>query len=115
MFFVDFDYNWIFLLSGIIYFIIMYNKYRNSGARHKYEVDTKREISNLNQKDDFVRIEKGLSNSMIQGANNKKINGDKNSVNTSNIQNFGTSILNNAIDNNALASFVKNNVDKKEK
>lgn len=37
---IDFDYNWLFLLSGIIYFLYIYAKYRNSNARHKYETET---------------------------------------------------------------------------
>ena len=31
---IDFDYNWLFLLSGIIYFLFIYAKYRNSNARY---------------------------------------------------------------------------------
>lgn len=45
--FIDFDYNWLFLLSGIIYFILMFTRYRNSNARHTYEKDTKTNMSNL--------------------------------------------------------------------
>ena len=29
MLFIDFDYNWLFLFSGIVYYFIMYSKYRN--------------------------------------------------------------------------------------
>ena len=32
MMFLDFDYNWLFLLSGFIYFIIMFTRYRNSNV-----------------------------------------------------------------------------------
>ena len=71
----DFDYNWIFLTIGALYFLIMYGKYRNSGARHKYETETKTEVSNLRKADDFVKHEKGLSNARISGANNTTVTG----------------------------------------
>lgn len=69
----DFDYEWIFLLSGFIYFFVMYLRYRNSNARHHHETETKRNIFNLRKRDNFIRHENGLTNSKINGANNKKI------------------------------------------
>ena len=75
MLFLDFDYNWIFLLSGFMYFILMSLRYRNSGARHKYEIETKTNIRNLRKVDKFIKSKKGLTNSMMVGANNKKLNG----------------------------------------
>ena len=47
MLFIDFDYNFIFLSLGVIYFLVMYSRYRNKGARHKYESETKTEMTNL--------------------------------------------------------------------
>lgn len=113
MVFVDFDYNWLFLLSGLIYFLIMYSRYRNSGARHTYEKDTKKEMTNLRQVDDFLQSRKGLRNSRMNGANNQAINGIGNKgFNANSMTNFGKNIANNMIDNNALASFVKDNIKK---
>lgn len=66
---------WIFLLIGPIYYALMYMKYRNKGARHFHEIETKRNMSNLNKSDIFVKKEFGLSNSRIEGANNTKVNG----------------------------------------
>ena len=66
---------WLFLLSGIIYFAIKHSKYRNSGARHNYEKETKSEIKNMKEFDNFVKKRKGLSNSTMSDANNKKISG----------------------------------------
>ena len=107
----DSEYNWIFLTPGIIFFIVMYSKYRNSGARHKYETETKKEISNLRKTDDFIKHEKGLSNSKMTGSNNTSINGSNMDI-TSSVKNIGTNILNSSIDNNSLASFIKDNIDK---
>lgn len=109
----DSKYNWIFLLAGIIYFIIIYSKYRNSGARHNYETETKKEMSNLRKVDDFIKHEKGLSNARMNGANNKTVNGANMSA-TSSMKNLGSNILNSSIENSPVASFVKNKVDNKK-
>lgn len=34
---IDWDYSWIFLSVGFIYFFVIYNIYRNKSARHTYE------------------------------------------------------------------------------
>ena len=65
----------IFLLAGIIYFIVIYGKYRNKNARHTYEKETKRNMTNLREYDNFVKHEHGLSNSTMKGANNTRISG----------------------------------------
>lgn len=71
--FLDFDNDWIFLLLGIIFFIIMYMRYRNKDARHTYEKDTKRQMSNLRNTDTFIKHETGLTSSKIEGVNNTSI------------------------------------------
>lgn len=76
MLFVDFDYDWLFLLLGVIYFIIIYTRYRNDNARHKYEVETKKEISNLKEEDKLISRRTKLTNSYMIGANNTSIRGD---------------------------------------
>lgn len=75
MWFVDWDYNWLFLLAGFIYFFIMYSKYRNSNARHTYETETKKEMKDIRKDDRFIEKRKGLRNSKIQGMNNHRVNG----------------------------------------
>ena len=75
MLFFDFDYNWLFLFLGFIYFFIMFNKYRNFNARHTYEIETKKTMSNLRKVDNFVVSKRGLTNSTIDGANNKFVGG----------------------------------------
>ena len=72
---VDFKYEYLFLLSGFIYFFIMYFRYRNSNARHHHETETKKKMFNLSKVDSFIKRETGLSNSKIAGANNTKVSG----------------------------------------
>ena len=111
MLFLDWDNDFIFLAGGIIFFIIMYAKYRNSGARHTYESETKRNVTDLRQVDDFIKSKKGLSNSTMEGANNKSVKG----TNTSGItaaKSLGSTALNAAIDSNPIASIVKNQIKK---
>lgn len=66
-----------FLLIGVVCFIIIYSRYRNSGARHKYEYETKNEMKNVVSKDVFVKKKKGLANSRMEGANNARISNKK--------------------------------------
>lgn len=73
MLFVDIEYCEIFLLSGIVYFIIMYSKYRNSNARHTHEKETKSNMKNLNKDDVSIGRRNGLKHSKIRGANNKYV------------------------------------------
>lgn len=75
----DNNWPWLFLLSGVLYFLIIYGKYRNSGARHNHEKDTKTNMSNLVKSDKLVRREKRLSDSKIKGANNTRVDGSLNS------------------------------------
>lgn len=83
----DNNWPWLFLLSGVLYFLIIYGKYRNSGARHNHEKDTKTNMSNLVKSDKLVRREKRLSDSKIKGANNTMVNGSLNSYTAMNLLN----------------------------
>lgn len=115
MFFVDFDYSGAFLTLGIIYFIIMFMRYRNSNARHKYETETKTQMSNLRKVDNFIESKKGLTNSMMVGANNKKVGGQSlnNKLSESLTgQNIGNSVVNSITENNRVASLIKDSIDK---
>ena len=71
----DFKYKWLFLLVGIIFYFVKYSKYRNSGARHTYEVETNKEMSNLRTVDNLVKTKRRLRSSTMEGANNKSIKG----------------------------------------
>lgn len=75
MLFVDWDYKFLFLTFGVIFFLIMYFRYRNSNARHTYEKETKKNIANLRKTDAFLKTSHGESSASMIGANNKKVNG----------------------------------------
>ena len=68
---------WLLLLSGFVFYYTMYLRYRNSNERHYYEVETKHEILNLLQKDDFVTSKYGLQSQEIVGENSSNLKGNK--------------------------------------
>lgn len=67
--------TFIYLLAlvGIIYYLVIYEKYRNTSARHTYERETSANLSNMIQNDHFVTSHIGVSNPMIYGANNNYV------------------------------------------
>ena len=67
---------YLFLLAGPIFYGFKASKYRNAGARHVYETETKNEITNVKTNDDLLEHKKNLSNSTMSGANNKKLEGE---------------------------------------
>lgn len=97
MLFVDFDYNYLFLTLGVIFFFVMYGKYRNVNARHEHEKDTKTSVTNLRKVDQYKMKRTGLRNSRIAGANNTGVG----------IQSFGADLLNSVIDSNVITSTIK--------
>ncbi len=82
----DFDYSFLFLALGFVFFFVMYSKYRNKSARHKYEVETDKTMENVLKTDNLITRRTGLTNSSMVGANNRfvsnmkfvKKSGDKN-------------------------------------
>lgn len=103
--FTDFDGNWFFSLSGIVFFLLIYFKYRNSNARHKYEKETKTEVLNLKAKDEFIKRETGLKNSSMEGANNRKVYG----------ANAASNFINSITEKNPIANLINNNINKGDK
>lgn len=73
--YVDWSIKFLFLFTGLVFFILMFLRYRNSNARHTYEKDTKSNISNLRREDNFMQSKKGLTNSKMNGANNEMVKG----------------------------------------
>lgn len=73
MFLVDWDYSFIFLSLGVIFYFIFYSKYRNQNARHTHESETDTKIDNITESDEFIQTKKRLRNSMIEGANNHSV------------------------------------------
>ena len=118
MYFADFDYNWLFLFAGIIYFLVMMSRYRNAGARHTYEKETKREVANLKQVDKFIKSKTGLSNSRMTGANNMRVNGSSAKgkiMNSFTANNIGNTVLNSVTSASPIANMVKNSIEKDKK
>lgn len=70
------SFSLLFLLSGFVFYTIMYFRYRNKDARHTYEQETKKQVNNMVQTDEFIEHRKGLSNSTMQGSNESKLEGD---------------------------------------
>jgi len=69
----DNDYSWGFLTLGFIYYAFMYARYRNKGARHFHEKETKSTIDNLRKEDVFVTKRTGLTEPVMAGANNTAV------------------------------------------
>ena len=63
-------------LAGFIFYAAMYARYRNKEARHTYEKETKKTLSNIIKKDEFIKHEKGLKNASMKDRNDNKIEGD---------------------------------------
>lgn len=74
---LDWDGDIFFLAIGVVYFLVMYAKYRNKSARHYHEVETDNKTYNLRKVDDYVKKETGLRNSRIKGCNNDEVKGNK--------------------------------------
>jgi DNA-directed RNA polymerase subunit RPC12/RpoP len=62
---MEFQYSWLFILPGIIYFIIIYSRYRNSGARHNYEYETKTGVTDMQRSDRLLKRMTGLRSSTM--------------------------------------------------
>ena len=77
MFCIESDYEWIALSAGIIFYLIMYARYRNADERHAYEKETKTKITNVKSVDNYIEQRKRLRNSRMNGANNKVVKGKK--------------------------------------
>ena len=67
--------GWLFLTLGFIYYGIMYARYRNKGARHHHEKETKSTMDNLFKRDNFVTRRTGLTRPRMVGANNTSVRG----------------------------------------
>ena len=118
MMFIDWDYSSLFLLSGLIYFLFIFTRYRNSNARHSYEIETKKTITNLRTIDDFIETKKGLTNSTMNGANNKQVSGKSSTskiLDSLSEQNISNSVINSVTNRSQIANLIKDAIDKKDK
>jgi Adenine-specific DNA methylase containing a Zn-ribbon len=71
----DGDFSWIFLFAGFVYYGVMYARYRNKGARHHHEKETKAILDKLRESDTFVEHRTALKNAKMKGANNTTVKG----------------------------------------
>jgi hypothetical protein len=69
------DLGWLFFTLGFIFYGFMYARYRNRGARHHHEKETKATTDNLRKVDIFVKRKTGLTNARMTGANNTSVRG----------------------------------------
>ncbi len=116
MLFIDWDLSFIFLALGFIHYFFFYLSYRNSNARHTYETDTKNSMDNLRRVDNFLKSKKRLRNMTMDGANNYALSGQNLSnkiLNQFTGKNISNTVVNTIANNNAVASFIKDEIDKK--
>ncbi len=71
----DGNWGWLLLTAGFVFYGFMYARYRNKGARHTHEKETKSTLDNLRQKDVFVKRRTRLTNPKMKGANNMAVRG----------------------------------------
>ncbi len=105
MAFIKYDYRWIFLLLGFLFFAIMFLRYRNLNARHHYETETKKNISNVRRSDQFIGNERNLANDKISGVNNNSI------TNNSEAESFINDLGNIGNNLNSIEDLKKNGLD----
>ncbi len=68
------------LLSGFVFYGLMYLRYRNTDKRHRHESETRAEIHDVRALDQFHRSLKGVSNSRMRGANNREVRGARRGI-----------------------------------
>lgn len=111
----DFDYEWAFLLPGILFFAAIYMRYRNSNARHTYEDETEAKIENLISDERYIKTNKGVSESSMVGANNRSLEGSNtNGIigDSINNVNLSTDVLDALGDDSAVSDFLKSSIKK---
>lgn len=111
------DWSWIFLLGGFIFFFLMYARYRNSNARHTYETETKRTMSNLVQGDTFIENRKKLKDAHVAGCNNTSVRGSTNSdkfIDKINGKQVANVLVEGLTSGNAVAALIKEKEKQKD-
>ncbi|MBR3210815.1 MAG: TFIIB-type zinc ribbon-containing protein [Bacilli bacterium] len=68
------------LITGLVFYIAKYSKYRNKGARHKYEIETKNKLDIISRVDNEKYTKRECSSDTIDFANNHMIYGEGTSV-----------------------------------
>ena len=72
------DGSWVpllFLLSGPVFFFVMYTYYRNTDKRHRHETETSAEVVGMQAFDERVDHVTGSSYASKQDANHREVRG----------------------------------------
>lgn len=69
---------YLFLLSGVGFYALMFLKYRNVNKRHHHETETKAGIADVRAMDALHQSLTGLKNSRMRDANNDSVRGSLN-------------------------------------
>ena len=69
------DLGLVFLLSGVVFYGLVYRYYRNADKRYRYETQTEATVENMRREDKYKKTRRKLSSSRMQGANNRSIRG----------------------------------------
>jgi len=69
------DFGLLFLLSGFVFYALMFLRYRNIDKRHRHESETRASLHDVRASDTFHRSLKGVSNRRMDGANNEEVRG----------------------------------------
>lgn len=70
--------GYLFLLSGVVFYLIMYFRYRNTHQRHRHESETEAKRANETVQDQFLKKKRGLRSSTMSGANHRQVKGSLN-------------------------------------
>lgn len=70
----------LFLLSGVVFYVLVWLRYRNVDKRHHHERETRAEMHDLRSDDRLVGSVKGVSNRRMTGANNTEVRGARRGV-----------------------------------
>ena len=68
------------LFSGVIFYAVIYFRYRNADKRHFHERETPAQLLNLRTQDTAVRRLTGLKSARMSGANNTRVSGSQNTM-----------------------------------
>lgn len=86
------DLAWVpllFLLSGPVFFMLMYTRYRNTDKRHTYERDTASGTAGLQQFDNPVDHVTGSRSARMPDANHEQLAGSPNRGSWNPLQQLG--------------------------
>ncbi len=66
---------WAIMLGGFGYYYYVWERYRNSGARHHHENETDAQVDDMQEQDEFLRQDVEVSESSMTSANHTRVRG----------------------------------------